>query len=168
MPYLAYVDAAVARQGAGLVVFASFKTTLNVSRLTVNREKSVCILFSGGSDSSLTAYRMALALDKVHLLTFRHMGQLGIENSQRSFAVLNEKFPGKFQHPMIDVNNLFMKIYNRHYIRNLLKYRTLQLQFVCFACQACFHVNTIVYCRQKNIFDVRDGAKTEYEEAAPM
>lgn len=168
MPYLAYADASFADQGKGLVVFAPFKTTVNAWDLTMNTEKSVCILFSGGSDSSLTAYRMSLEFDKVHLLTFQQTGQLEIENSKKSFAILNEKFPGKFQHRMIDVNDMFMQIYNRHYIRNLLKYRTLQLQFVCFACQACFHVNTIVYCKQNNIADVRDGTNTEYEEASPM
>ena len=130
--------------------------------------KSVCIQFSGGSDSSLTAYRMSLEFDKVHLLTFRHFGQIGIENSRRSFEILNEKFPGKFTHNLIDVSDLFRKIYYRRYLRNILKYRTLQMQFVCFACQACFHVQTIIYCLKNGIFDVRDGSNTEYEEASPM
>jgi len=129
---------------------------------------SVAILFSGGSDSSLTAYRMSLEFDTVHLLTFQHLGQTGIENSQRSFAVLDKKVPGKFQHVMTDVNDMFSQIYNRHYLRNLWKYKTLQLQFVCFACQACFHINTIIYCKKNNIHNVRDGANTEYEEASPM
>ncbi len=136
--------------------------------MEVNNSKSVCVQFSGGSDSSLTAYRMSLEFDKVHLLTFRQKGQLSIENSKKSHAVLNEKFPGKFTHTMIDVNDMFVHIYNRRYLRNLLKYRTLQLQFHCFACQACFHVNTIAYCLQNGIHDVRDGANTEYEEASPM
>lgn len=129
---------------------------------------SVAILFSGGSDSSLTAYRMSLEFDAVHLLTFQHLGQTGIENSKRSFAVLEKKFSGKFSHVFIDVNEMFSQIYNRRYLRNLIKYKTLQLQFVCFACQACFHINTIIYCLKNNIHDVRDGANTEYEEASPM
>ena len=131
-------------------------------------EKSVCIQFSGGSDSSLTAYRMSLEFDKIHLLTFKQFGQMDIENSKKSFAILDEKFPGKFKHSLIDVSDMFLKIYNRRYLRNLLKYRTLQIQFTCFACQACFHVNTIIYCKQNNISDVRDGANAEYEEASPM
>jgi len=127
-----------------------------------------CILFSGGSDSSLTAYRMSLEFDEVHLLTFKHFGQTGIENSRNSFAILNEKFPGKFKHVIQDVSDMFQRIYSRRYLCNLLKYRTLQLQFTCFACQACFHINTIIYCLKHNIHDVRDGANTEYEEASPM
>jgi len=93
---------------------------------------------------------------------------MNIENSRKSYSVLDEKFPGRFIHTLIDVNDMFQQIYNRNYIRNLIKYRTLQLQFACFACQACFHVNTIIYCMQNNISDVRDGANTEYEEASPM
>jgi len=93
---------------------------------------------------------------------------MDIENSKKSFAILDEKFPGKFKHSLIDVSDMFLKIYNRRYLRNLLKYRTLQIQFTCFACQACFHVNTIIYCKQNNISDVRDGANAEYEEASPM
>lgn len=133
-----------------------------------NNQRFVCILFSGGSDSSLTAYRMTLEFDKVHLLTFRQFGQIDIENSKRSFAILEEKFPGKFKHVITDVSDMFLRIYNKHYFRNLLKYRTLQMQFVCFACQASFIINTIIYCKRNNISDVRDGANAEYEEASPM
>jgi len=131
-------------------------------------EKSVCILFSGGSDSSLTAYRMSLEFDRVHLLTYKHFGQIGIEKSHNSFAILDQRFPGKFVHSITNVSSMFKKIYNRRYLRNLVKYRTLQLPFACFACQACFHINTIIYCKKHNIHDVRDGANTEYEEASPM
>lgn len=130
--------------------------------------RSVCIQFSGGSDSSLTAYRMALEFEKVHLLTFKHSGQINIENSKQSFEVLNDKISGKFIHNIIEVDKMFYDIYNHNYFRNLLKYRTLQLQFVCFACQACFHINTIIYCLKNKICEVRDGANTEYEEASPM
>lgn len=132
------------------------------------QRNSVCILFSGGSDSSLAAYRMSQEFDTVHLLTFQQSGQVNIENSMTSFSILNEKFPGKFVHKLTDVDDMFVQIYNRRYLRNLLKYRTLQMQFACFACQACFHINTIIYCKQNNIKDVRDGANTEYEEASPM
>lgn len=85
---------------------------------------AVCVQFSGGSDSTLTAYRMSREFSQVHLLTFRQNGQLGIENSRKSYALLNDKFPGKFIHTMIDVNDMFVQIYNRRYLRNLLKYRT--------------------------------------------
>lgn len=133
-----------------------------------NSLRQACVLFSGGSDSSLTAYRTAQEFDKVHLLTYKQFGQIDIENSRRSFAILDKKFPGKFQHTIIDVSEMFLKIYNKDYIKNLFKYKTLQMQFTCFACQACFHVNTIIYCKKNNIYDVRDGANTEYEEASPM
>lgn len=133
---------------------------------TLNR--AVCIQFSGGSDSSLTAYKMSLEFEKVHLLTFRHFGHVNIDNSKKSFARLEEKFPGQFVHTFLDVDDMFLELYNRRYIRNLMKYRSLLLQFTCFACQACFHVNTIIYCKNNNIADVRDGANTEYEEASPM
>ncbi len=133
-----------------------------------DNQKSVCIQFSGGSDSTLTAYRMSIEYDRVHLLTFKHNGLMDIENSMKSYAILNEKFPNKLIHTMVDINDMFVRIYNRQYLRNLIKYRTLQLQFQCFACQACFHINTIIYCLQKGIHDVRDGANTEYEEASPM
>jgi len=111
---------------------------------------------------------MSQEFDDVHLLTFRHSGQMNIENSSASFSLLDEKFPGKFIHKIIDVDEMFVQIYDRRYLWNLLKYRTLQMQFPCFACQACFHINAIIYCLQNNIHDVRDGANTEYEEASPM
>ncbi|MBD3291095.1 hypothetical protein GF337_19965, partial [candidate division KSB1 bacterium] len=131
-------------------------------------QSSVCIQFSGGSDSSLTSYRMAQQFDHVHLLTFKQFGQIDIENSSRSFSVLNEKCPGKFTHRFINVSETFEKIYRRHYVRNLFRYGSLQMQFTCFACQASFHVHTIAYCVNNGITEVRDGANTEYEEASPM
>jgi hypothetical protein len=137
--------------------------------MCVGKQKGqVCILFSGGSDSTLTAYRMSLEFEKVHLLTYKQFGQINIENSKESFAILDEKYSGKFVHAITDVSDMFLQIYNHRYFRNLIKYRTLQLQFACFACQACFHINTIIYCLQNKIYDVRDGANTEYEEASPM
>ncbi|GAB6098049.1 hypothetical protein JCM14469_43040 [Desulfatiferula olefinivorans] len=131
-------------------------------------KENVCILFSGGSDSSLTAYRMSLEFEKVHLLTYRHFGHVNIQNSKKSYDILNSKFPGKFIHSLTEISGLFSKLYNRNYFKNLIKYKTLQMQFPCFACQACFHINTIIYCKKNNIYDVRDGANTEYEEASPM
>lgn len=111
---------------------------------------------------------MSQEFERVHLLTFKHMGHMGIENSHRSFKVLNDRVPGKFKHTFVDVSDMFSRLYRHRYIQNLIKYRTLQMQFTCFACQACFHVNTIIYCLKNNIRDVRDGANTEYEEASPM
>jgi len=111
---------------------------------------------------------MSQEFDHVHLLTFRQKAQINIQNSKKSYDLLNNKIPGKFLHVMIDINDMFVQIYKRCYLRNLFKYGTLQLQFQCFACQACFHINTIIYCIQNGIHDVRDGANTEYEEASPM
>jgi len=134
----------------------------------LNKSSQACVLFSGGSDSSLTAYLSAQEFVKVHLLTYKQFGQLNIENSKISFNVLDQKMPGKFIHEIIDISNMFLKIYNRNYLRNLFKYKTLQMQFPCFACQSCFHINTIIYCKKNTITEVRDGANTEYEEASPM
>ena len=131
-------------------------------------KNQVCILFSGGSDSSLTAYRMSIEFEKVHLLTYKQFGQINIENSIESFNILNKKFPDKFIHKITDISEMFLKIYNHDYLYNLIKYRTMQIQFTCFACQACFHISTIIYCIKNSISEVRDGANTEYEEASPM
>ncbi len=128
----------------------------------------VCVQFSGGSDSTLTAYRVAHSFDKVHLLTFRHFGHVDIENSRLSFALLNAKLPNKFIHKIIEIDDLFRKIYYRKYFSKLLRYKTLLLQFTCFACQAAFQIMTIHYCLNNKILHVCDGANTEYEEASPM
>lgn len=131
-------------------------------------DNAVCVQFSGGSDSSLTAYKAASEFNSVHLLSFRHFGHVRIENSKRSFAILNQRIPGKFRHEIIDVSDTLEKIYYRKYLPNLFKYKTLLLQFTCFACQASFIIHTISYCLKNKIADVMDGANTEYEEASPM
>lgn len=105
---------------------------------------NVCIQFSGGSDSSIqnvTAIRSCSSVD-----LFKHAGHMAIENSCKSFKLLNDKKPNTFEHTFIAINSMFLELYNRKYIKNLIKYRTLQMQFTCFVCQACFHINTIIYC----------------------
>ena len=59
----------------------------------IKKDNNVCVQFSGGSDSTLTAYKVAKEFDKVHLLTFRHFGHIDIENSRLSFAKLDKKIP---------------------------------------------------------------------------
>lgn len=131
-------------------------------------QHSVCILFSGGSDSSLVAYRMSLEFEKVHLLTLTHSFQFDIGKSAIGFSFLDKKFPGKFKHVFIDINEILMQVYKHNYFKYLLKYRTLNMLFGCFACQAAFHASTIIYSIKNNIFDTRDGANIEYGDFSPM
>jgi len=146
----------------------NLQKTVKLQYMKDKSHNAVCIQFSGGSDSSLTAYMAASEFDSVHLLTFRHFGHVNIENSRRSFAVLDKRFPNKFKHQIIDISETFEKIYYRKYFSNLFKYKTLLLQFTCFACQASFIIHIISYCIKNKIVQVRDGANTEYEEASPM
>lgn len=141
-------------------------------------QNSVCVQFSGGTDSTYVAYLMSLEFEMVHLVTFTHSYQDPLaqnknmivkENKSKiSFDILNNKFPKKFKHIIIDVNDLMSQMLNRHHFKNLIKYRTINMFFGCFVCQACFHIKTIIYCLKNNIFNVRNGANIEYDDISPM
>jgi len=135
----------------------------------VNSSKdSVCVLFSGGSDSSLVAYRMSQKFDTVHLITLIHSYQTDMGKSSLSFSLLDKKIPGKFKHIQMNMDEIMMQIYRYKHFKYLIKYGILNMLFGCFACQASFHVNAIIYCKKNNIFNVSDGANTEYGDSAPM
>ena len=137
-----------------------------------------CVQYSGGTDSTYVAYLASLEFEKVHLISFYHSYMfaeskkknkiVAIEKLKLSFDILTKKFPGKFQLVYIDIDDLLRQIANRQHFRNLIKYRTINMFFGCFKCQACFHVKTIAYCLKNNIYHVSDGANTEYGEISPM
>ena len=131
-----------------------------------------CILFSGGSDSTLVAFLAAKKHRTIHLLTYKHRGNSNADNSKKNVALLKKRFGNaKFIHKIIDIEKLFNKIYSHNRLKNIIKYKfTYKFIFLynlCGACKFSMHIKTITYCIKNNIKYVYDGANTERDKEDP-
>lgn len=124
----------------------------------------VSILFSGGSDSTLTAALMCEQFDKVYLLTFFHSGIPNIERTKINANRLALKYgKDRINQILIDIEEVFKKIYYMNYFEDLKKYKTFMVSCSCDACQLAMHTMTIIYNIKNKIRFTCDGYKAEKE-----
>ncbi|MDD5281762.1 MAG: hypothetical protein PHC37_02375 [Candidatus Omnitrophica bacterium] len=120
--------------------------------------KETALLYSGGTDSTLTACLAAKQFDKVHLITYRRFGLFSITNPLINVKKLKDKFgEDKFTHTTISIDKLFKKVSYENFLANLIKYR-LSLLSTCGLCKLTMHIRTIIYCLRNNITYACDGA----------
>lgn len=119
----------------------------------------VCIQFTGGKDSTLLAALMAQEFARVHLLTFRNALIVNLELVTVNVGKLKQLYGGsKFQHQLIDNENLLRELYTRRWFHDLKKYKSYAANNVCSSCRLAMVAHTIQYCQQNGITEVRDGA----------
>lgn len=119
------------------------------------KTKEICLPFSGGTDSTLTAYVLASQFKKVHLVTFQHSGHKYIENSSKNVVRIKKIVgSGKIIHTIIDIDRLFK--------RNFMSERSNLIDFnVCHQCRLAMFMATLQYCRANNIKYVTGGETTD-------
>ncbi len=125
--------------------------------------KKVCVvLYSGGCDSTLAAAVNADRYEKVRLITYNRLGFFKArENAMINLERLKQKFgPDKFCLEIIDVNNAFKRIQYDNYIYYIKKYGPICMS-ICGLCKLAMHWQTILYCMERSIADVCDGAVKE-------
>lgn len=124
----------------------------------MNGKKDVIILYSGGSDSTLTAYLMAKRFNKIHLITYNSYAMIGIKGSNVNFITLCKIFgKEKFVRKIIDIDSLIKKVYYENYLQDLIKYGAYLVAF-CNACKAAMHLSNIKYALENNIKFVCSGS----------
>jgi hypothetical protein len=132
-------------------------------------EEAICVRYSGGTDSTLTAARMAQRFRRVHLVTFASSNQaatLGTirsnpMNSAQNLRRLQEKFGAdRFVHQILPVESLRDEIYFTLFRKHVRSRDFLQVSF-CPACTMAMHLLTIEYCEKHNIRFVTDGSTAE-------
>lgn len=120
--------------------------------------ESVAILFSGGTDSTLTAALLQENFKVVHLVTYDRFGFHSTDNTSIQAAMLKKKYGAdRFVHTYHNVDKLFKYLSYENYFRNVKKHGFFNLS-TCGLCKLSMHVCTIKYCLDNNIKYVADGA----------
>ena len=111
----------------------------------MNNEEIV-VLFSGGTDSTLTAALMAEEFRKVYLITYDRFGLFSITNPKINVEKLKNKFgDNKFTHKVIRLDRLFKFVSYERYLRNFIRYRFFLLS-TCGLCKLAMHIRTVIFC----------------------
>ncbi len=128
----------------------------------MNTKDEVSILFSGGSDSTLVAALVCEQFERVHLLTYFHLGMPFAEKSKINAERLANRFgKDKIIHKVINFEELFKRLYYETYLRDIIKYKGYMTPCFCNACQIAMHTNTVLYNIENNIHFACDGYKRE-------
>lgn len=120
-------------------------------------------MFSGGVDSTMAAITLSEQYNKVHLLTYCNgHGHYYIKNSKKRAKELISKYPGKFIHCFIPIEELFEKIV----LDTLLEdYREFKSGFIwCMGCKMTMHTRSIIYNLENNIKFMSDGSSMDTDE----
>ena len=120
--------------------------------------KAVAILFSGGTDSTLTAAMLQENFEKVHLVTYDRFGFHATDNTAVQTQALKEKYgEDRFVHTFLNVDKLFQHVSYENYFENIKKHGLFNLS-TCGLCKLSMHVRTIKYCIDNDVYFVADGA----------
>lgn len=122
------------------------------------KNEEVAILYSGGSDSTLSTVLVQGQYKKIHLITYKRFGLFSIENTRVYVDTLKEKFGAdKFTHSLINIDRLFKFLSYHSYFRNLFKHKFFLLS-TCGFCKLAMHARTIIYCLENQVKHVCDGS----------
>ena len=125
------------------------------------------VLFSGGSDSTLTASLYADRGFLVHLVTYRHRIMRFEEKCLRSLASLRERHGDRFTHSFVTMNPLFDRLFFKPLASDLRRWGTYAMPMCCGSCKLAMHVSTILYNRRHGIRHAADGSNIELSELFP-
>jgi len=128
----------------------------------------VLVMFSGGSDSTLTASILAEQHTVVHLITYHHAAMSFAAKSARALTLLQRKHGDeKFVYHLFDINDLMARIFVRPLASDLRRYGTYALPMCCGSCKLSMHVRSILYCYEHGIRYAADGSNSELSELFP-
>lgn len=120
--------------------------------------RDVVVLFSGGTDSTLTAALVQADYRTVHLLTFDRLGFHGIGNTSLNARMLAERYGAdRFRHETVHIGRLFKFIAYERYLQNLRKHG-FHLLSTCGLCKLAMHMRTIRYCLEHGVRHATDGS----------
>ena len=133
--------------------------------MTDNKKEEVSLLFSGGWDSTLAAFKLCETFRKVHLLTCYHSNSAFTENSKVNVIKLKNKFGGdKIVHNIIDIDQLKEDLYHGTWRQDRKDYGLFLINCECSACRIAMFARTLIYNLENNIGYLASGEV----ETAPL
>ena len=122
------------------------------------RSGDLVVLFSGGSDSTYTAYRMSERYERIHLLTFSRPGIGDVSKSEINFQRLQRKLgEDRVFHYYFPVDRLYRYFSYGHYLKDLWRFGFLNLS-TCGLCKLAMHARAMLFCIEHGYTDICDGA----------
>ncbi len=122
------------------------------------KRNETATLFSGGTDSTLTAALMADQFDKIHLITYDRFAFSSVMNPMVNVKKLRDKYgEDKFDFHVIKVEKLTRFVFYERYLHNIRKHGFFLLT-ICGLCKLAMHVRTVIFCLENGIPNVCDGA----------
>jgi Predicted PP-loop superfamily ATPase len=122
------------------------------------KNEEVCLMFSGGWDSTLAAFKLCETFKKVHLLTYYHSNSAFTENSKVNVNRLKDKFGGeKIIHHLIDIDQLKENLYHGIWRQDRRKYGLFLINCECSACRIAMFAHLIRYSLENNIHYCASG-----------
>ncbi|MBZ0165515.1 MAG: hypothetical protein K8I00_01825 [Candidatus Omnitrophica bacterium] len=122
------------------------------------KRNETATLFSGGTDSTLTAALMADKFDKIHLITYDRFAFSSVMNPMVNVQKLRDKYgEDKFDFHVIKVEKLTRFVFYERYAHNIRKHGFFLLT-ICGLCKLAMHVRTVIFCLENGIPNVSDGA----------
>ena len=129
-----------------------------MSNPVAEQESTCAVLYSGGSDSTLTAALAAQRHQRIHLLTFSRFGIFAVDNSRQNVQRLAARYGAdRFEHEIIGVDRLFRRISYDRYLRTLWRHGLFVLS-TCGLCKLAMHLRALIYCAERGITTLYDGA----------
>ena len=126
------------------------------------------VLFSGGSDSTLTASLYAEAGFTVHLVTYSHRVMRFTDKCLKSLESLREHHGAdRFVHSFASLDPLMDLLFFKPLCRDLRRWGTYALPMCCGSCKLAMHAQTILYNRRHGIRYAADGSNIEMSELFP-
>ncbi|MBN2546379.1 MAG: 7-cyano-7-deazaguanine synthase [Spirochaetes bacterium] len=136
-----------------------------------NGNKAIAVMYSGGLDSTLSAFRLGQKYKEVHLLTFDVSLTIGINNCKKNIDNIQRACPNaKIIHNIINIDhsrNLFWKDFTRDYF----KYNNgTSPAILCLSCKMSMLAETIKYCLDNGIDKISNGltgSQSDHPEHMP-
>jgi hypothetical protein len=128
---------------------------------TKNVSEKVCLLYSGGSDSTCVAALAARNAKSIHLLTFSEMATRNSPLPTENTNLLKARYPlTEFLSFHYDIDPMVRFFSYENYLTGLWKHGMLILA-TCAYSSLAWHVETIRHCRKQGITTVQDGLTRE-------